>query len=62
MLDTNTLSHLVRAHPALAGRVVALPMAALRMSVRPVVWEGEPVRFLPIPIWASAKRPAAASE
>ena len=32
MLDTNTLSHLVRAHPAVAGRVVALPMAALCMS------------------------------
>ena len=32
MLDTNTWSCLARAHPAVAQRVVAVPMAALCMS------------------------------
>jgi tRNA(fMet)-specific endonuclease VapC len=32
MLDTNTVSHLLREHPAVAGRVVAVPMVALCIS------------------------------
>lgn len=32
MLDTNTVSHLLRQHPAVVGRVVATPMAALCIS------------------------------
>jgi tRNA(fMet)-specific endonuclease VapC len=32
MLDTNTVSHLIKAHPAVARRVVAAPMAALCIS------------------------------
>ncbi len=32
MLDTNTVSHLIRAHPAVVGRVVAAPMASLCIS------------------------------
>lgn len=38
MLDTNTVSHLLREHPALARRVVAVPMASLCISA---VTEGE---------------------
>lgn len=38
MLDTNTVSYLVRAHPAVSHRVVAVPMAALCMSS---ITEGE---------------------
>ena len=33
MLDTNTVSNLIRHHPALARRVVAAPMASLCISV-----------------------------
>ena len=32
MLDTNTVSHLIRQHPALARRVVAASMASLCLS------------------------------
>ncbi|MDN5936778.1 MAG: type II toxin-antitoxin system VapC family toxin [Nitrosospira sp.] len=32
MLDTNTVSHLIKAHPAVARRVVATPMAFLCVS------------------------------
>lgn len=32
MLDTNTVSHLLREHPAVVGRVVAAPMASLCIS------------------------------
>ena len=32
MLDTHTLSHLARAHPAVAQRVLAVPMATLCLS------------------------------
>jgi tRNA(fMet)-specific endonuclease VapC len=32
MLDTNTISHLVRQHPQVARHVVAVPMASLCMS------------------------------
>ncbi len=38
MLDTNTVSHLVKAHPAVAQRVVAAPMASLCISA---ITEGE---------------------
>jgi len=38
MLDTNTVSHLLRGHPCVARRVVAAPMAALCVSA---VTEGE---------------------
>lgn len=38
MLDTNTLSYLVQGKPAVAQRVVAVPMAALCMSS---ITEGE---------------------
>lgn len=38
MLDTNTVSYLVRAHPVVSQRVVAVPMAALCMSS---ITEGE---------------------
>lgn len=38
MLDTNTVSYLIRAHPAVSQRVVAVPMAALCMSS---ITEGE---------------------
>ena len=33
MLDTNTVSQLLKAHPAVARRVVAAPMASLCISV-----------------------------
>ena len=32
MLDTNTVSHLIRAHPGVARRVVAAPMVSLCIS------------------------------
>ena len=38
MLDTNTISHLVKEHPAVARRVVSAPMASLCISV---ITEGE---------------------
>jgi tRNA(fMet)-specific endonuclease VapC len=38
MLDTNTVSHLVKAHPAVARRVVDQPMASLCISA---ITEGE---------------------
>jgi len=38
MLDTNTVSHLIKAHPAVIRRVLALPMAALCISA---ITEGE---------------------
>lgn len=49
MLDTNTVSHLIKAHPAVARRVVAVPMASLCISS---ITEGE-LRF------GLAKRPSA---
>lgn len=49
MLDTNTVSHLIKAHPAVARRIVATPMASLCISS---ITEGE-LRF------GLAKRPAA---
>lgn len=38
MLDTNTVSHLIKEHPAVARRVVAAPMASLCISS---ITEGE---------------------
>jgi len=38
MLDTNTVSHLLKAHPAVARRVAAAPMASLCISA---ITEGE---------------------
>lgn len=38
MLDTNTVSHLIKAHPAVARRVVAASMASLCISA---ITEGE---------------------
>ncbi len=38
MLDTNTVSHLLRGHPAVARRIVAVPMTALCISA---ITEGE---------------------
>jgi len=38
MLDTNTVSYLLKAHPAVARRVVAAPMASLCISA---ITEGE---------------------
>lgn len=38
MLDTNTVSHLIKAHPAVVQRVVAAPMASLCISA---ITEGE---------------------
>ena len=49
MLDTNTVSHLLKAHPRVTQRVTALPMAALCISA---ITEGE-LRF------GLAKRPEA---
>ncbi|MHB1590000.1 MAG: PIN domain-containing protein [Sulfuricella sp.] len=49
MLDTNTVSHLLRGHPAVARRVVAVPMASLCISA---ITEGEL-------LFGLAKRPAA---
>ena len=48
MLDTNTVSHLLREHPAVARRVVAVPMASLCISA---ITEGEL-------LFGLAKRPA----
>ena len=49
MLDTNTVSHLIKEHPGIVRRVVATPMAALCISA---ITEGE-LRF------GLAKRPDA---
>jgi tRNA(fMet)-specific endonuclease VapC len=49
MLDTNTVSHLLKAHPAVIRRVVAAPMAALCISA---ITEGEL-------LYGLAKRPEA---
>lgn len=49
MLDTSTVSHLLRKHPAVARRVVAVPMASLCISA---ITEGEL-------LFGLAKRPAA---
>ena len=49
MLDTNTVSNLIKHHPALARRVVAAPMASLCISV---ITEGEL-------LYGLAKRPEA---
>jgi tRNA(fMet)-specific endonuclease VapC len=38
MLDTNTVSYLIKAHPVVARRVVAVPMASLCVSA---ITEGE---------------------
>jgi tRNA(fMet)-specific endonuclease VapC len=38
MLDTNTVSYLIRSHPRVAARVVAVPMASLCISA---ITEGE---------------------
>jgi tRNA(fMet)-specific endonuclease VapC len=38
LLDTNTVSHLIKGHPAVARRVVAVPMASLCISA---LTEGE---------------------
>ena len=38
MLDTNTISHLIKAHPAVAQHVVDVPMASLCISA---ITEGE---------------------
>jgi tRNA(fMet)-specific endonuclease VapC len=49
MLDTNMVSHLLKAHPAVAQRVTATPMASLCISA---ITEGEL-------LFGLAKRPAA---
>ena len=49
MLDTNTVSHLIKVHPAVARHMVAVPMASLCISV---ITEGEL-------LFGLAKRPAA---
>lgn len=49
MLDTNTVSHLLKAHPLVSKKVVAIPMASLCISV---ITEGEL-------LFGLAKRPAA---
>jgi tRNA(fMet)-specific endonuclease VapC len=49
MLDTNTISYLVKAHPAVTRRVVAAPMTALCVSA---ITEGEL-------LYGLAKRPEA---
>ena len=49
MLDTNTVSHLLREHPAVARRLVAVPMASLCISA---ITEGEL-------LFGLAKRPTA---
>ncbi len=49
MLDTNMVSHLIKAHPAVVRRVTATPMAALCISA---ITEGEL-------LFGLAKRPAA---
>lgn len=49
MLDTNTVSHLLRGHPVVTKRIVAVPMASLCISA---ITEGEL-------LFGLAKRPAA---
>lgn len=49
MLDTNTVSHLIKGHPAVVARMVATPMASLCISA---VTEGEM-------LFGLAKRPDA---
>jgi tRNA(fMet)-specific endonuclease VapC len=49
LLDTNTVSHLLKAHPAVTRRIVAAPMAALCISA---ITEGEL-------LFGLAKRPEA---
>lgn len=49
MLDTNTVSHLLRGHPVVTERIVAVPMASLCISA---ITEGEL-------LFGLAKRPAA---
>lgn len=49
MLDTNTVSHLIKGHPSVVRRLVAVPMASLCISA---ITEGE-LRF------GMAKRPDA---
>ncbi|MDK9713840.1 type II toxin-antitoxin system VapC family toxin [Sulfuritalea hydrogenivorans] len=49
MLDTNTVSHLIKAHPAVIRRVLAAPMASLCISA---ITEGEL-------LFGLAKRPGA---
>lgn len=49
MLDTNTVSHLIKSHPAVTRRVLAAPMASLCISA---ITEGEL-------LFGLAKRPEA---
>ncbi len=49
MLDTNTVSHLLKGHPAVARRLIAVPMTSLCISA---ITEGEL-------LFGLAKRPAA---
>jgi len=49
MLDTNTVSHLLKGHPAVARRLIAVPMISLCISA---ITEGEL-------LFGLAKRPAA---
>lgn len=49
MLDTNTVSHLLREHPVVTKRIVAVPMASLCISA---ITEGEL-------LFGLAKRPVA---
>ncbi len=49
MLDTNTVSHLIKAHPVVVRRTVAVPMASLCLSA---ITEGEL-------LFGLAKRPEA---
>lgn len=49
MLDTNTVSHLLKAHPGVTQRIVAMPMATLCISA---ITEGEL-------LFGLAKRPEA---
>lgn len=51
MLDTNTVSHLLRKHPAVARRVVAVPITSLCISA---ITQGEL-------LFGLAKRPDAAA-
>lgn len=51
MLDTNTVSHLLRKHPAVTQRVIAAPMACLCLSA---ITEGQ-LRF-GLARWPEAKR------
>lgn len=49
MLDTNTVSHLIKAHPTVAQHVIALPMGSISISA---ITEGEL-------LFGLAKRPEA---